>query len=315
MAIRVAVIGVGYLGQFHVEKYQKMENVELVGIVDIDKQRANEIAKRFKTKAFYDYHDVIGKIDAASVVVPASNHYQITKNLLEAGVHVLVEKPITLNPDEADELIEIAKINSLVLQVGHLERFNPAIVAISDKIKSPIFIKATRQGPFSSRGIDIDVILDLMIHDIDLILSLIDSDPLEIRAIGGSVLSDKIDIANAWIEFSNGCIADLTASRVSFQRIRKLQIFQKDSYISINLDSREISVFTRADGEGIEAIKAKKIPVKDADPLEEEIRAFCHSVETLTKPAVSGEDGKRALLVALSIKETIKTRLIKAHSG
>ncbi len=306
MVIRAAVIGVGYLGQFHAEKYKKINNVKLVAVVDINKKRAREIAERFKTKAFYDYHDIIGKVDAASVVVPANYHYEITKDLLEAGIHVLVEKPIALNPEEADELIRIAERKSLILQVGHLERFNPAIVAISDKLKNPIFIRADRLGPYTSRGTDVDVILDLMIHDIDLILSIVNSNPVEIRAVGFPVLSDKIDIANARIEFSNGCIADITASRVSFKKIRKFRIFQRGSYISLDLGSRDISIFTKVDGEGMEAIEVKKIPVENMDPLEEEIRAFCHCIRTAVKPPVSGEEGKKALLLALSIKEAIE---------
>ena len=302
--LRAAVIGTGYLGNFHAQKYAALEGAQLVGVVDVDAARAREVAQRVGVPAYTDYREVLGSIDVASIVVPTEHHYEVARACLEAGVHILVEKPVTRTVEEAQRLVELARGKGLVFQVGHLERFNPAILAVRDQITRPLFIESDRLAVFKPRGIDVNVVLDLMIHDIDLILSLTRSDITDVRSSGFKVLTEAVDIANARIEFADGCVADVNSSRVSQQSLRKLRIFQPDLYVSVDCEKFHVRT-VRKEGPplpgGIPRIVSSEQQFEKADPLLAEIRAFLDAVREGREPAVSGEDGRRALEVALKI--------------
>ncbi|MFZ3048327.1 MAG: Gfo/Idh/MocA family oxidoreductase, partial [Desulfatirhabdiaceae bacterium] len=240
--IKVGVIGVGYLGKFHAEKYSRMANVDLIGVVDSDPERATEIAEQFHTTPYFSHQDIIGKVDAVSIAVPTPDHFAVCRDFLEANIDVLIEKPITDCLDEADHLVDLARHRGRVLQVGHLERFNPAVVALKDIISRPMFIESHRLSIYKPRCIDVSVILDLMIHDIDLILGFVRSEIRDIHASGIPVISGHIDIASVRLEFDNGCVANVTASRISLKNERKLRLFKKDAYVSIDFASRDILV-------------------------------------------------------------------------
>jgi predicted dehydrogenase len=307
--IKAGVIGVGYLGQFHAEKYAKMEEVELVGVVDIDKPRAKEIAKRYRTQPFFHHGDLFDRVQAVSIAVPTPLHHSIAKDFFLQGIDILLEKPISNSLDEADELIGLAESKHLIFQVGHLERFNGALLALEGIIQNPRFIESHRLAPFSKRGIDVNVVLDLMIHDIDIILSWMNSEVKQIHAVGLPILTRDIDIANARIEFENGCTANLTASRVSKEKVRKTRIFQPHGTLSIDYLSQKVSVSKRVthseeEDEGSEVV-TQEIPVEKVDALETEIRSFIQSVKNRSHVRVSGKDGKRALEVALQIAQKI----------
>ncbi|MEK7306775.1 MAG: Gfo/Idh/MocA family oxidoreductase [Nitrospirota bacterium] len=306
--IRTGVIGVGYLGQHHARIYSNMPGVKLVGVADIKKERADEIAGTYSTTPFYDYRDLIGKVDAVSIVVPTVLHHKVGMDLISNDVDILLEKPITKTIAEAEDLIREAEGHSLILQIGHLERFNAAMMALARIIKGPRFIESHRLGPFIDRGTDVNVILDLMIHDIDILLSLVASEVEEIRAVGVPVLSSDIDIANARIEFKSGCVANVTASRISKEKMRKIRIFQEDAYISLDYQAQELFVYRRAGGDGLEKpkIAMESIEVEKGEPLQAELTAFIDSVRRRTKPLVSGHEGKEALRVALKVLGAIK---------
>jgi len=311
-APRVAVVGVGYLGQFHAEKYAAIAETNLVAVVDLESSKARRMAENLSCKACFSHRDIIGEVEAASVVVPTQDHYRITRDLLEAGIHVLVEKPMTVTLEEADSLIQLAKTKGLVLQVGHLERFNPAVVAAREYVHQPLFVESHRLGSFNERGTEVDVILDLMIHDIDIILSLVPFPLQDIRAGGAKVLTPHTDIATVRLEFANGCIANVTASRISARKMRKIRIFQPDSYLSLDYAEREVELFrklTERGADGFPEIEYKQLPVADVDPLEEQLRAFSESVRTGKRPIVSGEEGRRALEVATQVSELIKEQM------
>ena len=306
-AIRAAVIGVGYLGQFHAENYGQIPEAKLVAVVDTDQPRCAELAEKHKTRAVFDYREILDQVDAVSIVVPTCLHYEIAKNFLEHGVHVLLEKPITTTIEEADDLIRIAAEKKVVLQTGHLERFNPAVIAAEGVLRNPRFIEATRIGPFKPRGTDVNIVLDLMIHDIDLILTFVGSPVREIRAVGAPVLTDKEDIANVRLEFENGCAANITASRVSFESKRKMQIFQSDAYISIDFQNRKLLVARKEEiTPGNPFISADEKTLEAADAIRDEIRAFLHSIASGAPPKVTGEDGRKALELALMITNQLK---------
>ncbi|MBF0227021.1 MAG: Gfo/Idh/MocA family oxidoreductase [Desulfobacterales bacterium] len=310
--LRVGVIGVGYLGKFHAEKYSNTEGVELVGVVDTNTKAASEIAEKLGTKPFSDYKEFFGKVDAVSIVTPTPLHFQISMDFLKNGIDVLIEKPITTNVNEADELINYAASKGLIIQVGHLERFNPAVVAIADTVKKPMFIESHRLSMYKERCTDVSVVLDLMIHDIDIILNFVKSPIKSINAAGVPVISSYADIANARLEFQNGCIANVTASRISMKNERKIRLFQKDAYISLNFATREITVISQSDDPSnqtpglIPGMQAKQITFTQKDALDDEIKAFVHSVKTREEPLVSGKVGRNALEIALSISEQIK---------
>lgn len=307
--LRAAVIGVGYLGRFHAQKYAALEDVELVGVVDASRERAEEVAAEVGTAAFTDYRRILGKVDLVSIVVPTQDHYAVARECLEAGCHILLEKPITQTVEEADELIDLAEEKALVFQAGHLERFNPAVLALVGVLKNPHFIESHRLAPFKPRGTDVNVVLDLMIHDIDIILSMVPSGIKLVNSVGVPVLSDEVDIANARLQFDNGCVANVTASRVSREAVRKIRIFQSDAYISIDYQSRRISIF-RKDGGGVPVPGLPNVSMEEksfaqSDALMAEIRAFVEAVKNGSPPVVSGEDGKRALELALRINKKL----------
>ena len=308
--VRVGVIGAGYLGQYHCEKYSKLPHVELVGVVDVDKARALEVANRFNTKAFFDYSDIKNEVHAVSIAVPTKSHYMVAEDILNHGIDILLEKPITTTVEEANRLIEIAEREKLIFQVGHLERYNSAFVAIEDILHNPMFIESHRLNFFAERTTDVDVILDLMIHDIDIILHFVDSGIERIEAVGIPVISNKVDIANARITFTNGCIANITASRISEKTMRKIRVFQPDAYISIDFDSKKANIYRKIENKkengSLPEIIADNIDIDERDSLEEEIKSFIDSVVTRNSPLVSAYDGKRALSVALEILKQIK---------
>jgi predicted dehydrogenase len=311
-ALRVAVVGVGYLGQFHAEKYAAIAETNLVAVVDLESSKAGRIADDLSCKACSSHREIIGEVEAASVVVPTQDHYRITRDLLEAGVHVLVEKPMTVTLDEADSLIQLSNTKGLVLQVGHLERFNPAVLAAREYVHQPLFVESHRLGSFNERGTEVDVILDLMIHDIDIILSLVPFQLRDIRVGGAKVLTPHTDIATVRLEFVNGCIANVTASRISARRMRKIRIFQPDSYLSLDYSEREVELFRKLaerGADGFPEIEYKQLVVADADPLEEQLRAFSESVHTGKRPMVGGEEGRKALEVATRVSELIKEQM------
>ena len=302
--IRSAVVGVGYLGQFHAEKYAQLSNTELVAVVDLDIDRATAVAGKTGARAFSDYREILDKVDAVSIVVPTQCHYEVAKAFLEKGVHVLLEKPITTTLAEADDLIRIAAGRKLVFQVGHLERFNPVVVALDGIVKQPGFIESIRIAPFKPRGTDVNVVLDLMIHDIDIIQNIVGAKVEQINSIGTPVFTEEEDIANARIQFANGCVANVTASRISLKSERKMRIFQPDAYISVDFQNKTFAVFRKGDGEmfpGVPNVTKEEQSFDQADALKSEIEAFLGAVINGTPPVVSGEDGRYALETALKI--------------
>ena len=315
MTLRCAVIGVGYLGRFHAQKYAALPEAELVAVVDADAARAGEIAAETACTAVTDYRELLGQVDAVSIVAPTTLHHEIASAFLQQGVHVLVEKPITVTLEEADDLIRLAEENGCVLQVGHLERFNAAIQALEGELdSSPLFIESHRLAPFKPRATDVDVVLDLMIHDIDIILDLVKSDLKNISATGASVLSDSIDIANARLEFDNGCVANVTASRVSQKSERKMRLFLPHAYIGVDFQEKSVDLYRKGDGEmfpGVPEIRHQSLPCEEQDALEAEIRSFLDTIKNGGTPLVSGGDGRRALATALEINQLVPSRLGK----
>jgi len=310
--LKVAVVGVGHLGKWHADKYAAAADCELVAVVDTNLEIARDIAQKHGADAYSDYRDIIPLVDAISLVVPTSLHYKIARVFLEAGIHCLIEKPITESIAEAETLIEIARNKQLVMQVGHIERFNSVMIGIVERLDKPRFLESTRLAPFTTRATDVSVILDLMIHDIDIILDLIDSPIKRISASGISVLSDTIDIANARIEFENHCVANVTASRISRKRERKLRIFQRNAYLSADLQDKLLAVNCKSEtdnDEGYRDIRHEEHHFEDNDALNLEVLDFINAIKTGGRPKVDGEDGKRALETAIAITTQIKESL------
>jgi predicted dehydrogenase len=306
--LRVGVVGVGYLGKFHAQKYSHMPEVELVGVVDIDAQRAEEVARQMDTQAFTDYRKLLEQVDAVSVVVPTPDHFAVSMDFLNRDVDVLIEKPITTSLAQADELIRVSEDRGLIVQIGHLERYNPAVIALRDYIKQPMFIESHRLSIFKPRCTDVSVVLDLMIHDIDIILNFVKSEVREIRAAGVPVISGQVDIANARLEFDCGCVANVTASRISLKNQRKTRLFQKDAYISVDFASRQITVIHRnAENRGglIPGMEVEQLSFTESDVLEDELTAFVSNVISRRAPRVSARVGRDALGVALDIMRQI----------
>lgn len=308
--IKTGVIGVGHLGEYHVQKYRRLPNVDLVGVADVRPGRAEEIAGRYGTTAFGDFRELLNKVDAVSLAVPTEHHFEIAGVVLERGVHLLIEKPITYKVDHADALIRMAGGKGLVLQVGHVERFNPAVMGMEKLLTRPVFIDSQRLSLFTPRGIDVDVVLDLMIHDLDIILHVVPSEIRELHAVGMSVITGKTDIANVRIIFENAVVANLSASRVSSRTIRKIRVFQQDAYISVDCAKRELSV-TRLDenlrdANNFPQSNSSRVRYPESDPLADEIASFVSAVSRGSAPVVSGQDGLRALRVAVAIIEQIE---------
>lgn len=304
-----AVVGAGRLGAFHAAKYRALEGVRLGYVVDIDPERARRVAAANGAVALTDYRKLSGKVVLASVATPSLAHFRIAADLLGFGIDLLLEKPMTATLEEARRLAAAAERSPRVLQVGHLERFNPAIVRLRTLLKDPRFIECHRLAPFSERGTDVDVILDLMIHDMDVILSLTGAELLSVEANGVAVLTDTVDVANARLRFSNRLIANLSTSRVANRRERKIRFFQPDAYISVDYETRRIQVYRKSPpppGSNYPAISAEQIELPEGDPLADEVAAFVHSVRTRATPAVTARDGLRVIEMCERIKTAMR---------
>jgi len=308
--LRVAVVGVGYLGRFHAEKYAALDSTNLVGVCDLDGERGRELAGRLGTNYFASHRALIGQVDAVIVAASTAAHYELTHDFLERDVHVLVEKPISETSREAAELSALAEQRGLKLQVGHIERFNPALVSARDRLDDVRFIECHRLAPFTARGVDVNVVLDLMIHDLDVILSLVDSEPQQVSAIGIAVLTDDVDIANARIEFENDAIANVTASRVSTSSQRKFRVFQQNQYLAIDFGAGEVlRVNTSVEQRGEPTtLQEETWNLDKGDALLAESTAFVDSIVNDTPCVVSGRDGQRALELAETIINDIEKR-------
>ncbi len=306
--LRVGVIGVGYLGTFHAEKYAEMEEVDLVGVVDINKHQAEKVSAKLSTVPYQSYRDLMGKVDAVSIVVSTPAHFTISKDFLENDIDVLIEKPMTTTIEEADELIRIAASRDLIIQVGHLERFNPAVIALRNFAKEPMFIESDRLSVYKERGTDVSVVLDLMIHDIDIVLSFVKSEVKSIHAAGIPVISEHVDIANARIEFENGCVANITASRISTRDERKIRLFQRDAYLSVDFANHEVTIVSQdggSEGSLIPGMGIKQFSFSKGDALNDELKAFVKAVIQREAPEVTGQVGRDALKIALAVVDRI----------
>jgi len=301
--IRVGIIGVGYLGTQHARILSYLEEAELEAVADIDFQKALQIGNRHGVRYFQDYEEMIDDIDAAVVATDTSAHFSVSMSLLKQGKHVLVEKPITATVEQGEQLVEAATKNNLIFQVGHLERFNPAVEAVENMISEPKFIEVQRLGSFSARSLDIDVVLDLMIHDLDIILALIKDEVVAIKSSGIHVVSEKTDIANARLEFKSGCVATLTASRVHQGKVRKLRIFEPTSYYSIDYIDQEVKIFP-LDGRQTDI---KTLKIQKEEPLKRELKNFLACVETGKNTKVSGVEALRALRLAYNVIREAET--------
>ena len=311
-ALRVAVVGVGYLGRFHAQKYARLPEARLVAVADINGEQAEQVARETGTGFYTDYRELFGKVDAVSIVTPTQYHFGIAREFLAAGIHVLLEKPMTIQVNEADDLIALADEKGCTLQIGHLERFNSAFQAVRPRLHNPMFIEAHRLALFNERGLEVDVILDLMIHDIDLALHIIKSPLTAIRASGTSVLTKLPDIANVRLEFENGAVANLTASRISVKNLRKVRIFQDDCYVSADYAKKEAYIVHReheADEAGYPQISIEELEIEERDALEEEIASFLASIRLGTPPVVDARQGRNALATAIDISRQINARL------
>ncbi|MDT8407093.1 MAG: Gfo/Idh/MocA family oxidoreductase [Methylococcales bacterium] len=306
--LNCAVIGAGYLGKFHAQKYAQSEHANLLAVVDSHPDTALAIASAHGCRAETDYRAILKQVDAVSIVVPTSLHYAIAKDCLDAGVHVLVEKPMTVSLEEADDLIARAEHNGVCLAVGHLERFNPAVLGLGDNRETPLFIESHRLSPFNPRANDVSVVLDLMIHDIDIILALVDSKVERIDASGGAVLTSGLDIANARLNFAGGCVANVTASRISLKSERKMRLFRPSCYESVDFQNRILTRHRTGDKEmfpGVPEIISEESVYPDADALNAEIRDFIDAILSQRPPKVTGHDGRKALETALAITRMI----------
>jgi len=326
--VKIGVIGVGHLGHHHVRIFKEISGCELIGIHDQNEERAAEISRKYKVRSYSDFERLLDDIDAIDIAVTTIHHYRLARIALQKGKHLFIEKPITTTMAEAEELITLAREKNLKIQVGHIERFNPIVLKIADEINNPMFIESHRLAPFSPRGSDVSVVLDLMIHDIDLICSFINSDIRDIRASGVRILTPNIDIANARLEFDNGAIANVTASRVSLKRERKIRFFQKDAYISLDFQNKKVTVLKKSEDlnkvlpevllgkknfNTDDIVDLKEIEATDItkDALTLELEAFVEAMNEDKRPCVDGEAGMKALSVALSIMDKIKIREIK----
>ena len=309
--LRTAVIGVGYMGKFHAEKFAASGDAQLVAVVDADGVRAEQIAGSLGCGHATDYRQLLHRLDAACVAVPTERHHAVVRDCLEAGVHVLVEKPLSRTLEEADSLLELARARGLVLQVGHLQRFNPAFQALAAQGGRPLFIDIERLAPFKARGTDVDVELDLMIHDLDLVLALAKAPIEQVSASGFRVLTEAIDIANARIEFTDGCIASVSASRVSQSPVRKLRVFRHDAYVSADLQEQRLRhVRKGAEGDTAGIVESEQSFAR-ADELRAQAQAFFQAVRGHAAPLVTGEQGRQALALALQVGRLVEERLAR----
>ncbi len=309
--LRAGVIGVGYLGRFHARIYNDMEGVDLVGVADTDRETADRVANEYDTRAFYDPMALLDEVDVVSVVVPTSLHRQVAVPYLEKGIHMLLEKPVASTLEDARVIVETARKHGATLQIGHLERFNAGIMALADHVNEPRFIEAHRLGPFVERATDVDVVTDLMIHDIDIILSLVGDKLTSISATGTPVLTDHVDIANARLEFANGAVANVTASRVSNKKFRRIRVFGRNSYRAINFVDQQLEVAYPGDipeGQNYPEIVYETHSITPSQPLDAELEHFIDVIRQGGEPLVTGEDGMEALRVAMQVTDLIKQR-------
>src|SRR2546421_6228441 len=319
MMLRTAVIGVGHLGRQHARIHSDLAAeglTEFVFVCDIDQRAASEIASDKKVKSTTDWRNLIGRVDAVSLAVPTESHCEIACGLLEAGIHVLVEKPIARTLDEADEMIAAARKSGALLQVGHLERFNPALVALRPHVRKPVYFEIHRVGEFTARSLDIDVVLDLMIHDLDIVQWLVgeDVEVTELHAVGIPILTNKVDAANARLEFASGAVANITSSRVGTEKIRKMRFFQPHDYIAVDYATRHASISSLAPPSDLNArpgVNTRHLEIADIEPLRAEIEAFLQSAESHTPAPIPGADGRRALALALRALERIHEKAAK----
>ncbi len=312
--VKIGVIGVGYLGYYHAQKYAAMEGVELVGVADISSARSAEAAKDYQTRSFTDFHQLLPLVDGVSVVVPTRYHFTTAMACLKAGVDVMLEKPMTVTLDEADELVEIAADKKRILQVGHLERFNPAVVAMTEHLTEPFYIESQRIHQFNPRGADVDVISDLMIHDLDLVLSMIDAPLEEVHPLGASIITRETDIAGVQLVFANGCRAEIRASRASHTNIRMLQVFQPGGSIRVDYGTKELTLIEtegKFGEDGLPVTSSKTFDCSGKDALEDELRHFVSRIRDRKTPRVDGRAGRDALALALRISKEIKQQNTK----
>ena len=302
--MRVAVVGVGHLGRHHARILAAMPDVELTAVVDVNRARADDIAAAHRTTALYDYRDLVGRVDAVTIAAPTEHHAEIGTAFLGAGIATLIEKPIARSVAEADALIAEAMKSRATLAVGHTERFNPAVAAASPLLTDPRFIEVHRLGTFPERSLDIDVVFDLMIHDLDVVLSIVRSDVDSIEAVGVPVITPRVDIANARLRFANGCIANLTASRISRDRVRKIRFFQPSAYLSIDYAAQKVELWRLVKGDGPKpSIQGGELDVASEEPLKRELIDFLDAVRSGRAPVVTGEQGRKALALAQAIAD------------
>lgn len=299
--LKVCVVGVGSIGMHHARIFSELEQVELVGVVDIRAPQAKSIASRFHCVPYTSHLEVMDSVDAVSIAVPTTVHHQIAMDFLKKDKDVLIEKPITSTIQEAEELISEAEKRNLILQVGHIERFNPGVSLISSMVEKPRFIESHRMSPFLGRSTDIDVTLDLMIHDIDIILSLVKSEIVDLRATGDKVLTDNIDVAHAWIEFKNGCIAEAVTSRMASEKTRELKVFQHNAFLTLDYQRQEVSCYRKVH-ESVDSVVRK---AEENEPLREQLKSYIECVKKRTRPIVSGHEGREALKVVLKISALV----------
>ncbi len=312
-SLRIGVVGVGHLGYHHARNYHALEGVDLVGVVDCNVDQAAKAAADFNTTPFSTVEQLLeAGIDAASVVVPTTDHHPVTLALLDGGVDVLVEKPIALSTDQAREMVERAAAKDRILQVGHIERFNGAVIALFEAVKHPVFIECHRLSPYPERSTDVSVVLDLMIHDLDIVRALVGSEVVSVDAVGVPVFSEQEDIANVRIRFASGCVANITASRVSVERMRKIRIFAENAYVSTDYSAQEVLVYRKKDGapapdaSPMDQIAVEPLTVKHDEPLKLELAAFVECVSQRTPPVVSGHDAVKALELAQQVEAFIR---------
>lgn len=316
--LRVAVVGTGYFGRFHAKQYAQNKHAELVAVVDTNVEVANAVASECGCSALYDHRDLIGRIDAASVVVPTTQHFAVASELQEAGIDTLVEKPLTDTSASADALMRMAERGDRILQVGHIERFSSCFRAMAGKVRRPLYFESNRISPWKERNLDVDVIFDLMIHDIDIIVGLAGSNVVDVSAVGTRLFSDKIDLANARLTFESGCVANITASRVSYKVERSLRVFQPNLYLLCDFVTHRIFTYTM-NGEsgkaGVDAIASEVVDVPREDSLANEIDEFLACVRNRTRPTVDGQAGFEAVRIAEQVNDSIHRHLTNAHQG
>ena len=308
--LRAAVIGAGRLGTLHARKYAALDGVTLTHVADVDGDRARKLATETGARALTDYRELAGKVDLVTVASPSLTHREVAGAMLSAGIDVLLEKPMAATLAEARQLADLAKNHARVFQIGHLERFNPAIVRLRSILNNPRFVECDRLAPFTERGTDVDVILDLMVHDLDVILSLTSAEVASVEAVGVAVLTDSIDVANARIRFRNGMIANISASRVAPRRERKIRFFQPDAYISVDYEARRVQIYRKSPappGAKFPTISAEQLDLGEGDPLADEIKSFVDSVRTRTTPAVTADDGLRVMQLCEQIRESMQS--------